>query len=725
MALNSTLEFKAFGENVEKEGIAALKEVENITQNALNEMLKFTVIVDSLIDQIQRNFTISTRRFVSHNLKDLSGKLKDVQNLADQVVDFANGTSAKASGVCLKAADFSAAVLDDVQINARKALTELTGFIGPVASDIKKFSSELKGTVTKVETWYVENLKERVGKFARIAQIVSDVLSVLNTKKGFLGDVKKIAEKINDVLTHLRNFPEYANKARKVADDITDFSNKAEKFKNEIQQLDIRKQFGLDYDVKVRDLCNKFKEMAGETLSKIASYDAADEVNKFFTKEADKLIRTAVTKFKVIKEPIKDIQGELRQMSEMVRDIVALLVDVRPFTNNFSPILETTARLPDCSEMKRIFFESTRPCVRKSMAVGKYTLEQYKDMKKEILVFSNMIPETWKNFKIQKCIKGGTCISKAFIDQAKLIKKKVDILKEKFVTASGYTDMLETCKRGVDNITAVINTIKLLVQQVKSFELSDDVQRVKDALKQITGRKLETEEETHAKKRSIKKLKAKVKRVLDYVEKAKEIKRRMKDLLENTFEAMKNVYDDAIFQHVKAIENVRGKLQLSYNLWKKTKDINAVLQGFDNIIISASEYAEKLKGVTSSMNSPIVNLLTETGEITNIVKPKLDKYAGKLTDATDKVNKFIDKVTSFLNSIQLRQRGLDPRDYKPWNEIPYCSEEVCVRKIRRASQLYLKTLFVWKFPHMDDLSSMKGCRRWITPGLFDDYKVNR
>ena len=61
--------------------------------------------------------------------------------------------------------------------------------------------------------------------------------------------------------------------------------------------------------------------------------------------------------------------------------------------------------------------------------------------------------------------------------------------------------------------------------------------------------------------------------------------------------------------------------------------------------------------------------------------------------------------------------------YQPWDQIPYCSEEVCLRLIRRSSSLYLKTIFTWKFPHLDDLSSMDKSGRWLTPGLFDDYKV--
>ena len=723
LALNSSQEFREFGESVEKEGIQVLQVVENTTQNALTELLNFTILVDTLIDEIQRNFTAAAKGFVSDSLQELTGKLKDIQNLADDIVDFANGTASKVNGACTKAANFSADVIDKVQENAREALIELGSFIGPVAAKMKTVGGELKSAVSNVETWYEENMAARVGKVSRVAQIISDFLSILNTKKGFIKSVREIAVRINEALTRLQNLPEYANKARKAVDDVLNFADRAQDYKNEIQKLDIRKQFGIDFDQRVRDVCNEFKTIATETLNKFGSYDIVQEVDNFFNKEADQLINKAVSKFIRIKEPINEIQGELRDIKAMVREVMGVLIELKPFTNNFSPILETAGTLPDCQQIKKIFVESTKPCVRKAQVVGRYVIDQYKDFKKEVKVLYDMVPETWKNFKIQKCIKGGTCISKAFIDQAKAIKDKADVLKDKFQDASGYTDMLETCEKGVDNITAVVDTVKLLVEQVRNFSLKDDVQRVKAVFQQITGRKPEASEGGVVQKRSIKDVKERIERIVDYIQKAKDIQKKMQDLLENTFKAMRNVYDDAVLEHIEAVEDVRSKLKLSYELWKKTKNINHVLQALDTVTQGASQYADKLKGVTNSFSNPIVNLLSETGELTDVVKPYLDKYATKFTDTVTKVNDFLDKVTDFLNKLQLRQRGLDPRAYKPWDQIPYCSEEICLRSIRRSSSLYRKTIFTWKFPHLDDLSSMDKSGRWLTPGLFDDYKV--
>ena len=723
LALNSSQQFKDFGENVEKEGIQVLQVVENTTQNALDELLNFTILVDTLLDEVQHNFTTAAKGFVSNSLQQLTGKLKDIQDLADSIVDFANGTASKVNGACTKAANFSADVIDKVQENARKALTELGSFIGPVAAKMKTVGAELKSAVTKVETWYEENLAARVGKISRVAQIISDFLSILNTKKGFLKSAREIASRINEVLARLRNLPEYANKARKTADDVLNFADRAQDYKNEIQKLDIRKQFGIDFDQRVRDVCNEFNTIAAETLNKFGNYDIVQEVDTFFKKEADKLIGKAVSKFRRIKEPIYEVQEELQEIKFMVREVIAVLIHLKPFTNNFSPILETAGKLPDCQEIRTIFLESTKPCVRKALLVGRYVIDQYKDFKKEIRVLYGMVPETWKNFKIQKCIKGGTCISKAFIDQAKAIKDKADILKDKFMEASGYTDMLETCEQGIDNITAVVDTVKLLVEQVRNFSLKDDVQRVKDVFQKITGRQPGGSEQGGVQKRSIKEVKDRIGRIVDYIKKAKDMQEKIQGLLESTFKAMRNVYDDAVLEHVKALEDVRSKLKLSYELWQKTKNINHALQALDTITQSASNYADKLKGVTDSFSNPIVNLLSETGELSDVVKPYLDKYTTKFTDTIAKVNNFLDKVTDFLNKLQLRQRGLDVSAYKPWQQISYCSEEVCLRSIRRSSSLYLNTIFTWKFPHLDDLSSMDKSGRWLTPGLFDDYKV--
>ena len=722
-ALNSTRDFKDFGENVEQEGIQVLQQVDRIAQQSLGEMLNFTMVVDSLIDELERNFTKATKGFVSKSLKELNSKLQEIQNLADEVVDFANGTASKVTGACSEVADFSAKIIDDVQDTAHEALGELDVFIGPLADDIAKVGRDLKTAVTKAEEWYKENMASRVAKISRIAQILSDFLAIINTKKGFLGTVRDVASKINEVLRHLTKVPEYSRKAHKAADDVIDFSRRASNFKAEVKKLDLRKKFGVDYDQKVRDICSEFKDLAADKIGRLSSFNVVEEVNDFFTKEAEQFISKAVTKFRRIKEPIYEIQEELRDVSEMVNEVMSVLINLKPFTQNFSPILETASTLPDCQQVKRLFLDSTRPCVKRALAVGKYTLQQYQELRKEIVVLYNMVPETWKSFKIQKCIKGGNCVSKVFIDQVKSIKEQVDSLKEKFEEASGLTDMMGVCKQGVENITAVVDTVKLLVEQVQNFSLRDDFQRIKDVLQKVTGRDSVDKEDGHLQKRSIKDVTSKVKRIMDYVEKAKDIKEKMEVLIESTFKAMRSVYDDAVDQHVKKIQEVREKLKKSYELWKKTKDVNSALQSLDTILIGASDYADNLKGVTSSLSNPILDLLTETGELSDDVKPHLEKYGTILGDATGKVNGFLDKVTDFLNKLQLRQRGLDPRDYKPWDQYPYCSESACVRSIRRSSSLYYKTIFTWKFPHLDDLSSMKEAGRWLTPGLFDDYKV--
>ncbi|KAL9987460.1 hypothetical protein ACROYT_G001773 [Oculina patagonica] len=725
-ALNYSHEFEDFTANIEKDGIFLLWSIQNTTQKVLLEFLNFTIILDTLTDEIERNFTASTKDFISDTLQGLTGNLRDIQTLASGVVDLLNGTSSKLSGACTKAAAFSAGVIDEVQNEARLALNELSSVIGPVATSIKTAGTNLKSAVTKVEIWYEENLAARVGKISHVSQIVTDFLSVLNTKKGFLNTVRDIAFRLNVILKHLRNLPAYANKVRKTVDEVIHFANTADNYQDEIEKLDIREHFGIDFDQRLLSICDKFNATSAEMINKVWSIDVVKEVNNYFREEVNMFVDTTIPKFKNIKDSVHTIKGALREVSSMVSEVMVVLQDLQPFTRLFSPILENAKKLPDCREMKQIFYDSTDPCVRKALSVGAFGINQYKDLKNEIEVLNSLVPKMWKNFRLQKCVRGGMCISKAFIEQGKVIKDKVSIVKDKLVKSSEYADVLKDCEKGVNNMTEVVDVLKELTEQVQNISYKREIQRVKTILQKITGRTPDQEniwKGSGIRKRSIEYSKYRLERTADYLQKAQEVENQIQNFQENTFQALRGIYEDHVLKHINGLESTLSKLKMSYQLWQKMKDVNIFLTALDTSTTSALGFADKFQGVLDLFSDPTLNLLAGTKELSVVLKPHLDKYASEMIIAVGKVNGLLNDVADFLNQIQTRQRGLDPRAYKPWQDIPYCSEEVCLRSIRRSSPLYLSTIFTWKFPHLDDLSSMQKSGRWLTPGLFDDYKV--
>ncbi|KAL9987450.1 hypothetical protein ACROYT_G001763 [Oculina patagonica] len=720
-------EIKDFGEKIEKEEIFFLEDIQNTTQKVLLELLNLTITLDTLIEKIERNFTNSVKGFISDSLQDSTDKLRNIQDLADGVVNFTSGTSSKFSGACTNAAAFSADIIDEVQNNARQAVNDLSSVIGPVEANIKAVGTDLKSAVTKVEKWYEENLAARVGKMSRVFQTTTDFLSIVNTKNNFLNDVRDLASRLNEVLKQLKNLPQYAIKAKKTVDEVIDFATGAQNYKDKIQKLDVRKQFGIDFDKRIKDVCNKFKSIATVMLGKVRNFDVVEELNTLFIKEANMFVDKALPKFRSIKHTVVEIRRELQEVSSMAGEVITIFRDLRPFTYSFSPILESARKLPDCQGMTKIFFHSTKPCVRKALLVGGFLIDQYKDFKKEIVILNKLVPETWKNFRIQKCVRGGSCISKAFIEQGKVIKNKVNIIKEKLEKASEYTDLLSKCEEGVNNMTGVVKSIKLLMEQVRNFSLQDNNKRVKAVLQKISGRTPDEEVQqmgSRSGKRSIPEAKyIDVERTADYIQKIKKMEKRIQTFLGNMFQALGSVYNDAILKQVRSVKNMRSNLELSYRLWLETKDVSGALKALDTDTKSAFEFANKLQDVTNLVSNPTGILLANAEELSDVVKPHLDKYTPDVTGAVSKVNGFLDKVTDFLNSVQTRQRGLNPSKYKRWQDIPYCSEEVCLRSIRRSSPQYLSDIFSWKFPHLDDLSSMSKSGRWLTPGLFDDYKV--
>ena len=725
-AINFSHEFDDFEEKIEKEGIFTLKATKNTTQKVLLELLNLTIILDTSIKEIERNFNTDGKRFSQDSLHQLTGMLKDIQNLADDVVDFANGTSSKMSGACTKTAISYAYLIDEVRNVARQTVYDLTSVIGPVATNIKTVGTELKSAVSKAETWYEENVATRKGKISRISQITSDFLSIVNTKKGFLITVRDLASRLSEVLKNLRKFPQYASKARKTVDEVINFTENARSYKDAIEDLDVRKPFGSDFEQWLRTVCNTFKPIAVEKLDKVRSVDLAQEVIALFKEEVNMLVDKTLPKLRIIKRSIEEMQRNLQELSSMLSEVIVVLQDLKPFTKAFLPIMETARKLPDCQQMKQLFLQSTKPCVRKAISVGEFFMDQYKDLKNEIIVFNALVPEMWKNLRIQKCLKGGTCVSKAFIEQGKVIKHQINFIKDKLEEASEFTVLLSKCKHSVNNITDVLDAINLLIEQLRNFSLKDDIQRMKTVLLKITGRTSREEEEftrSESEKSSIMDERGRIRRTADYIQKAKKMETEFQTFQENTFQALRSVYDDAIHNHVHALMNARSNLKLFHQFWEKTKNAKDVLKVLDAKTKSVFEFADKLQGMYDSYRKPTINLLADTEELSDVVKPQLGKYALEVTEAAGKANGFLEKVTNFLNQIQTRQTGLDPRIYKPWQDIPYCAEDICLRSIRRSSPQYLSDIFPLKFPHLDDLSSMEKSGRWLIPGLFDNYKM--
>ena len=722
VALDFTREYQSFGGNFEFEGISALMEVDEAARTVLQELYNFTVLVENLVDQVERNFSGIAKRFVFDSLKKLTGKMTSVKELATDILDFANGTLSKAGGVCNKVSGFTADVLDEAQSSVGQTLNDLNSFIGSVATKTTTFGTKVKRAVTKVETWYQENLADRVGKISRVAQIVSDFLSLLGKKQGFLSTVQEIASAINKVLKNLKNIPQYASNTRKTVDEVINFAKRVQNYTGEFQKIDLRKQFGITFDRQIKRVCNEIQNIGTETLKKLRRFDVVQEVNSFFKQESNTFINKTSANLKAVKASVLEIQWEVKEISSMVTEIVAVLRALKPFTRNFLPLLATLKKVPDCQKLKEIMLDNTKPCIHQAQVIGRSFIDQYKGVKATMEILNSMVPETWKNFKIQRCIKGGSCISKAFIEQGKVVAKEVKAIKGKLKTVSGYFDLLHTCEDSVRNITAVLDFTKLLVEEVRNLSVKDDFQRVLALLQTITGR-MPKKGERERRKRAIKNSRAANQLIFYYMQKAKTMNMKLHAFQESTFHALHSVHDNTIHGQAQTLITIRSRLMLSYQLWQKTRNVEMVFKALDIASKNGLRFASNFEKVATMVSNPTISLLTNAGEISDVVKPYLDKCTLEASKAVAKVNRLADKVSDFLNKIQTRQRGLDPSAYKPWQNIPYCSEDVCLRSLRRSSTLYLSTTFAWKFPHLDDLSSMQKAGRWLTPGLFDDYKV--
>ena len=720
--LKSSGKLQSFGENLESEAIAAIKKIEKETQSVIGEVVNVTVFVDNLIDDLKKNLSNTAKEFVDKFLDKLEGSLVNVKKLADNIAEFTSNSSEKLIGFCHKAADLSGEVLDQIQSEALKAVGELASFIALNPSKITDFVSTFKTAIANVEKWHEKHLEKRLGKFVNIARTIEELMSLLKNENDFWKKVHEIATIISDVVEHLQNLPEYAQKAREAADKVTDFATKATLWKTEVNKLNIRRNFKLDFDDQLRKLCGEFETFSQNTIKKIEGDELFKTFRQFVTKETDALLSRAVGKLDLLKQPVEHVRKELEEVSDSFGEVGAVLTELRPFSNNFSPILREVSQLPNCSQLESIFSNVINRCVKNGKTFGKQAYSEYANLQSDVGVFLELIPDEWRNMNAHKCISGGTCLSEAFAKQAHGISSKMKKLRKKF-DSEKLSESLAPCKDSLEEVTAVINKIERISKLVEQFTLKHDMKKINDLTKRITGRFSGEGDESRVQKRSVGNLGKKIKKLADHIKKATETKDDIGKLIEEVFSKLKSVHHDDIEPFQENLKSVELRLGLSFELTKKSGVISPSLQAVGTVVATMNDFTNVVRNIVDPMEGTVLDVLLKTSAFTDAFEDKLKTYDDKVKKVSDEVNGFLDKLTAFLNTIQLRQKGLDIRDYKPWDQYSYCSQEVCLRALRRSSKLYLNIVFLWKYPHLDDLSSLPETGKWLVPGLFDDYKV--
>ena len=485
--LKSSAKLQEFGENLENETIIAIRRIEDEAQMVISEIVNVTLFVDRLIDELQKNLSNTAKKFVNEFLTKLEASLENVKELADNIAEFTSNSTDKLAGFCHKTADLSGEILDNIQSEAENAVKELADFITSNSQGITSLVNRFKTVVTNVEKWQKRNLQKRLGKFARVAETLEEFLSLLKNENKFLRRVYKVSTNINDVLKFLKNLPEHAEKARRSADKVNEFATNAGRWETEVKKLNIRRKFKLDFDNELRKLCNEFHTLAKDSVKEIQGDNLFRTFRDFVTKETDALISTGVGKLNLLKEPLRRVRGELEKVSESVSEVEAVLVEMKPFSENFSPILKEVSQLPNCSEIQIIFDNIITKCGKGAKAFGKQAYGEYKDLRSEVKAFLELLPDEWEKLSLRKCVAGGTCLSEAFTKQAKGVSKKITTLKKKFDNKELF-ESLEPCQVAVEEVSRVVEKVKNISILVEEFTLKDDVMKIKDLARRITGK---------------------------------------------------------------------------------------------------------------------------------------------------------------------------------------------------------------------------------------------
>ena len=485
--LKSARMLESFGETLEKDMILEIEHVKNGAQEALEEVISISLFLDKFIDELRKNVSGTVNIFVEKYLAELEGSLGNVKELVDITVQFSSKSAHKLSGICYKAANISGDILDKIQSEAQNAVNEVIDFFTANSDGIATLIDNFKVVVNHLEEWYKQNLEKHLGKVAIISKTIDEFLSLIKTENSIFSEIHKVFRKLNSVIQYLNNLPEHAQKAYDFADKVIDFTTNGKNWEIQLAKLNIRKQFKLDFDKQLRKLCDEFHSFTESSIEQIDGDDLFKTFRDFVTKETDSLIFQTVKKLDLLKAPLEKAQNDLGEMSNSVQEIAAVLVELRPFSKNFFPVLQEIRRLPNCSEIYFIFKKVITRCGKATISFGKNAYTEYNTMQSEVKAFLDLLPEEWESLSLQKCISGGTCLSNSLKKQAQSVSNKMERLKTKF-SELNFEDTLEMCKNRVEEASRVYDSVKNISNLVTEFSFKEEIIRIKDMSQKITGK---------------------------------------------------------------------------------------------------------------------------------------------------------------------------------------------------------------------------------------------
>ena len=485
--LESTRMFEIFGEGLQKDIILRIGNIKNEARQAVAEVIKISSFVDVFIDELKENLSSTAKTFVDQYLTELESSLENVKELVDTTVEFSAKSTDKLAGLCHKTVNISGNILDKIQSEAQNVVNEMADFVSSNPKGIDISTGQFKVVVKKLEKWYQQNFKKHLGTIPIVSKTISEFLSLIKGENNIFTDIHNVFENMNSVIQHLDNLPNHLQKAYKFADKISDFATNAKIWESQFMKLNIRQHFKLDFDEQLRKLCDKFHSFADNTINQIHNDQLFETFREFVTKETDSVISQSVEKLNLLKVPLEETRKDLKKMSNSVEEIEAVLVQLRPFSDLFSPVLKEIRRLPNCSDIYFVFNNIITECGKETISFGTNAYNEYTSIKSEVEAFLELLPEKWESLSSQKCISGGTCVYNSLKKQAQDVASKMGKLKNKFNDLE-FVNKLKTCKINVQKVSHIFETIQNISKLVMEFSFKEEIIKIKDLSRRITGK---------------------------------------------------------------------------------------------------------------------------------------------------------------------------------------------------------------------------------------------
>ena len=584
-------------------------------------------------------------------------------------------------------------ILDDLIV------TKFKSFVRKLISRTQAFADNKVNHVIKEVLKKIAVVQEWVLKrpsYARVVKISQKLIISAARFSHIIKDFPPTTKDFNKFLQIAKDTVVESTRIDLISERLHSFYNETTQIIGPLQAL-VDEKMDLTEDKIQRRLqmAHKAVNQAGDSL------DVLQNTSSLLGEFSEKSKSTVNNGLTFLSSNLNELKAKMTEISTKIHTSVTVASDFAGFHTKSTLLIPHLDLLSDFKEQYQVYKKAVKAQISRESSVIMFS-RRYEVAKASI---QNIVEDHLKHldeYGSFACVSGSVCVTKLLQADLKDVITAVQDLRRLTADTKHFAAvLLPNVLEATETFIARVEPLGRAVQQAEDF-LTEEVQ-VENAARTLALDRLR--------------------------EVVSNIRMTSGNFRMTANNAVANVFNPVLGPNG-LVNRVRSFSRSTQRVCTFIKDVRrylptkAILSSFQ----SAINFSERVK---SFLRYKVVeNFAKAAGGVKQVqqaIRAVKSAVGGQILTQVDHLTRrivdiprsLVAKLRGYLAKLQWQSRQLDPSDFDPWDTLSQCSEEICLRQLKRSSKVYRDYVMPVKYTHFQTLCE----KQFVIPGLYEDYQV--